>query len=84
MIPDLENRACRLTPRRPTAAWRFLAGGVRVSARVTRSAEHSAVADIDFTDDQGVLVARLEGYESTVDKSLNAAFRRTKPAGTAA
>ena len=57
---------------------------MRVSARVTRSAGHSAVADIDFTDDKGILVARMEGYESTVDKSLNAAFRRTKLAGTAA
>jgi hypothetical protein len=54
----------------------FPAKGVRISARVTRSAEHSALADIDFTDDQGVLVARLEGYECTVDKSLNAAFRK--------
>ncbi len=62
----------------------FPAGGVHICARVTRSAEHSAVADIDFTDDKGILVARLEGYESTVDKSLNAAFRKTKPAGTAA
>jgi hypothetical protein len=62
----------------------FPAGGVRVSARVTRSAGHSAVADIDFTDDKGILVARMEGYESTVDKSLNAAFRKTKLAGTAA
>jgi len=47
---------------------------VRVAARVTRSAEHSAFADIDFINDRGVLVARMEGYESTVDKALNAAF----------
>ncbi len=52
----------------------FPAGGVRVSARVTRSAEHGAAADIDFVDDKGTLVARMEGYECTVDKSLNAAF----------
>ena len=52
----------------------FPAGGVRVAARVTRSAEHSAFADIDFINDRGVLVARMEGYESTVDKALNAAF----------
>ena len=54
----------------------FPKGGVRVSARVTRSAEHACTADIDFTDDKGHLVARLEGYDSTVDKSLNAAFRK--------
>ena len=52
----------------------FPANGVRIIARVTRSIEHSAVADIDFIDDKGVLVARMEGYECTVDKSLNAAF----------
>ena len=60
----------------------FPVNGVRVSARVTRSAEHSAVADIDFTDDKGALVARMEGYESTVDSSLNAAFMRKTLTGT--
>ncbi len=54
----------------------FPKGGVRISARVTRSAEHACTADIDFTDDKGVLIARLEGYDSTVDKALNAAFRK--------
>ncbi|PIU20145.1 MAG: hypothetical protein COT18_03795 [Elusimicrobia bacterium CG08_land_8_20_14_0_20_59_10] len=56
----------------------FPAGGVRVVARVTASSEHSATADIDFVDAKGKLVARLEGYESTVDRSLNEAFRRTE------
>ncbi|MDD2804878.1 MAG: SDR family NAD(P)-dependent oxidoreductase [Elusimicrobiales bacterium] len=54
----------------------FPKNGVRISARVTRSAEHACAADIDFTDDKGNLVARLEGYDSTVDKALNAAFRK--------
>ena len=54
----------------------FPANGVRVAARVTRSAEHSAAADIDFIDDKGTLIARMEGYECTVDSSLNAAFRK--------
>jgi NAD(P)-dependent dehydrogenase (short-subunit alcohol dehydrogenase family) len=62
----------------------FPKNGVRVSARVTRSAEHSCTADIDFTDDKGLLVARLEGYESTVDKSLNAAFHKKDLSATAA
>ena len=53
----------------------FPGNGVKVAARVTRSAEHSCSADIDFIDG-GALVARMTGYECTVDKSLNAAFRR--------
>ncbi|OGR64160.1 MAG: hypothetical protein A2X31_12880 [Elusimicrobia bacterium GWB2_63_22] len=61
----------------------FPRGGVRISARVTRSAEHSCTADIDFTDDKGNLVARLEGYDSTVDKALNAAFRKKELSATA-
>ena len=54
----------------------FPEGGARISARVTRSAEHACTADIDFTDGKGNLLARLTGYESTVDKSLNAAFKK--------
>ena len=54
----------------------FPSGGVRAIAGVTRSAEHSVTADIDFTDGNGALVARLLGYECTVDKSLNQAFRK--------
>ena len=55
----------------------FPADGVRVVAHVTRSAEHSAVADIDFVDGKGTLVARMQGYECTVDKALNEVFRKT-------
>ncbi|OGR44486.1 MAG: hypothetical protein A2X35_00010 [Elusimicrobia bacterium GWA2_61_42] len=62
----------------------FPGGGVRISARVTRSAEHACTADIDFTDDKGALVARLEGYDSTVDKALNAAFQKKELSATAA
>lgn len=61
----------------------FPAGGVRIAARVTRAAEHSAVADIDFTDDKGLLVARMEGYTSTVDRALNAAFLKNILTGAA-
>ncbi|MEK7720774.1 MAG: polyketide synthase dehydratase domain-containing protein, partial [Elusimicrobiota bacterium] len=52
----------------------FPSNGVRVIARVARWTEHSSIADIDFIDGKGILVARMEGYECTVDKSLNAAF----------
>ncbi|MGD9642348.1 MAG: SDR family NAD(P)-dependent oxidoreductase [Elusimicrobiales bacterium] len=58
----------------------FPESGVRVVARITASAEHSARADIDFMDAKGNLVARMEGYECTVDKSLNGAFRKTATA----
>ncbi len=61
----------------------FPAKGVRIVARVTRALEHNAVADIDFMDEKGNLVARMEGYDSTVDKSLNAAFRKTELAAAA-
>ncbi len=60
----------------------FPANGVRVAAAVTRSSAHSAVADIDFTDDKGTLIARLQGYDSTVDKSLNAAFMKKELTAT--
>ncbi len=54
----------------------FPAGGARLAARVTRSAEHACAADIDFTDGEGRLIARMTGYESTVDPALNSAFAR--------
>ncbi|MBI3552647.1 MAG: SDR family NAD(P)-dependent oxidoreductase [Elusimicrobia bacterium] len=50
--------------------------GSRVAARIVKSVEGSACADVDFLDARGRLVARLEGLECTVDKSLNTAFRR--------
>ncbi|MDQ7772685.1 MAG: SDR family NAD(P)-dependent oxidoreductase, partial [Elusimicrobiales bacterium] len=62
---------------------RFPEKGARISARVTRSAEHACAADIDFTDEKGALVARLTGYEATVDAALNAAFRRKELSPTA-
>jgi hypothetical protein len=50
--------------------------GCVIRARVTKSTDGLAGADMDFLDHAGVLVARLEGYECTVDKSLGEAFRR--------
>ncbi len=69
---SLPNRAASY---RQFAA-QFPAKGVRIVARVTRTLEYNAVADIDFIDEKGNLVARMEGYDSTVDKALNAAFRK--------
>jgi acyl transferase domain-containing protein/NAD(P)-dependent dehydrogenase (short-subunit alcohol dehydrogenase family)/acyl carrier protein len=54
----------------------FPRGGVRVVARVTLDLPHRALADIDFVDEAGALVARLRDYECTLDASLTEAFRR--------
>jgi NAD(P)-dependent dehydrogenase (short-subunit alcohol dehydrogenase family)/acyl carrier protein len=51
---------------------------VRVVARVERPTDHRATADIDFLDDAGAPVARVEGYECVIDASLNPAFRRNR------
>ena len=55
---------------------RFPERGVRVVAKAFRRGEGLAGADIEFIDERGALVARLEGYECTVDASLAPAFRR--------
>jgi NAD(P)-dependent dehydrogenase (short-subunit alcohol dehydrogenase family) len=60
--------------------WRraFPAGGALASARVTRSSDLHALADVDFLDEEGRLIARLEGYESVLDPNLRRAFRRNQ------
>ena len=50
------------------------ARGTSVRCRARRLGEGTAGADIDFVDAQGRLVARLEGYECTVDAELKRAF----------
>jgi NAD(P)-dependent dehydrogenase (short-subunit alcohol dehydrogenase family) len=52
----------------------FPEGGVRISARVLVRGS-VASADVDFLDERGALVARLEGFESTAHESLASAFR---------
>jgi acyl carrier protein/NAD(P)-dependent dehydrogenase (short-subunit alcohol dehydrogenase family) len=56
----------------------FPAGPVRIAARVTQAREHRALADIEFLDLDGQLVARIEDYECVIDASLNQAFRRNR------
>jgi acyl transferase domain-containing protein/NAD(P)-dependent dehydrogenase (short-subunit alcohol dehydrogenase family)/acyl carrier protein len=58
----------------------FPSDGVRVVARVTEASAHKARADIDFLDDRGETVARIEDYECVIDASLKAAFRRNRAA----
>jgi hypothetical protein len=47
-------------------------------AEVRHATESRAVADIEFLDDRGDLIARLESYECVVDASLGQAFRRNQ------
>src|SRR5262249_28612244 len=54
----------------------FPPGGARALALVRRVTEASARTDIDLTDEEGALIARLEGYECVLDPSLERAFRR--------
>ncbi|MCP4576697.1 MAG: SDR family NAD(P)-dependent oxidoreductase [Deltaproteobacteria bacterium] len=55
----------------------FPSHGVRAAVRVTQRSEARAVADIEFLDrNSGDLVARIEDYECTLDKSLKEAFKR--------
>jgi hypothetical protein len=53
----------------------FPAAGVRVVARVSKKSEHRALADIDFQDGDGNVIARMTDYECVIDASLNQAFR---------
>ena len=56
----------------------FPRAGVRVIARVTKSGPHAALADIDFVDTAGNLIARLGDYECVQDAGLAEAFRRNQ------
>jgi acyl transferase domain-containing protein/NADP-dependent 3-hydroxy acid dehydrogenase YdfG len=57
---------------------RFPAEGVRIVAEIREAIETRAVADIEFLDSEDDLVARLEGYECVIDRSLNEAFCRNE------
>ena len=50
--------------------------GARVVIHVTRDSDLHALADIDYLDDRGQLIARLEGYECVIDPALSRAFGR--------
>jgi NAD(P)-dependent dehydrogenase (short-subunit alcohol dehydrogenase family) len=59
----------------------FPAGGSRVVVEVTRDGSLHALADLDFLDADGQVVARLEGHESVIDPALARAFRRRAVVG---
>ncbi len=52
--------------------------GVRIIIRVHPAAEQLIRCEIEFVDQQGLLVARMEGCESVADTSLVAAFQRKR------
>jgi hypothetical protein len=54
----------------------FPSDGVRVVVEIRYANDARAVADIEFIDSSGDLVARLDSYECVIDSSLNEAFRR--------
>ncbi|MFI5455292.1 MAG: SDR family NAD(P)-dependent oxidoreductase [Isosphaerales bacterium] len=60
----------------------FPADGVRVLAEIRHASDTRAVADVEFLDAHGELVARLDSYECVIDSSLNQAFRRNHFAAT--
>lgn len=51
---------------------------VMVSAQVTENSKNKALANIEFADGQGNLVARMENYECVIDPSLTKAFTNNK------
>ena len=52
--------------------------GVRIGVRVTRQGTNAAVAELDWVDEAGALVARLTDCEYTLDAGLQAAFGRNR------
>jgi acyl transferase domain-containing protein/acyl carrier protein len=61
----------------------FPTGGATIAARITQATNLHAVAEIDFVDVDGRLIARLEGYECVLDPGLQRAFRRNRLAPAA-
>src|SRR5204862_3975411 len=57
---------------------RFPPGAVRVTCRVGRAAGPVVRAAVEFVDDAGQLVARIDDYECVLDAALNDAFRRNR------
>jgi acyl transferase domain-containing protein/NAD(P)-dependent dehydrogenase (short-subunit alcohol dehydrogenase family) len=54
----------------------FPGPNVRVVAHVTRDSNLHALADIDYLDQGGQVLARLQGYECVIDPALRRAFGR--------
>ena len=50
--------------------------GVRIVAKTHRHGDGLASADMEFLDERGALVARLDGFECAASAALSTAFRR--------
>ena len=59
----------------------FPEDGLRVVLQIHERDSHKMTGDLTYLAADGRVVARLEGYECTVDDSLRAAFRRGSIAG---
>jgi len=57
---------------------RFPEQDARIVIAIKQHSEHQALADIEFLDHEGELVARIEDYECVVDASLSKAFDRNQ------
>ena len=77
------DRHCR-RPSLPTGLGEFLQArsfpneNVQVKVRVRERKEHRIVADMDWYDQAGELLATLRGFEAVMDASLTAAFVRNQ------
>src|SRR4029077_17843064 len=49
----------------------FPAAGVRIQAEIRHASATRTIADIEFLDEAGELVAGIDSYECVVDASLN-------------
>ena len=49
---------------------------ITVALQIRERHQHKMVGDLTFLDRDGVVIARIDGYECTVDASLYEAFRR--------
>jgi acyl transferase domain-containing protein/acyl carrier protein len=58
----------------------FPASPVRIVARISRATALHAIADLDYLDSAGQVIARMEGYECVLDSSLKRAFARRQMA----
>jgi NAD(P)-dependent dehydrogenase (short-subunit alcohol dehydrogenase family) len=61
----------------------FPADGARAVLEGVRDSDLLAVADLDFLDASGRLVARMEGCECAIDPALQRAFRKNRTARAA-
>lgn len=51
--------------------------GVKILSKILKKSNLSATANIDFVDKDNNLIARIEGYECTMNESLKQAFKRS-------